>query len=206
MKFQNGYNLIYEKKVDGENGLYATKAGIPGNDDAKIEFTEGDKTAKLIYEKTIDGVTNLYASESGIPGGSDSIVSVSINGEVVLGDDKPQPVEENVITIVNNSAVATISLGYEVDKETVYVLSVDPNTSGTIQVDTDTDYRVYYEDTTADKLEASFAGKYQDADLEITCIVNDGQICAPGGSEFDFDWNFDEEDFGTITVADVSNE
>ena len=54
MKLQNGYQLIYEKIVDGKRHLFAGKSHIPTDADVEIKYdslTEDQvKAFKLIYE------------------------------------------------------------------------------------------------------------------------------------------------------------
>ena len=90
MEFKNGYNFIYEKKVEAARKLFASKIGRPDLNDEAIDLGLTDeeiKSAKLFYETK----ESIVASTSGIPTANDKAVSLTINGEPVIGPSGDEP-------------------------------------------------------------------------------------------------------------------
>ena len=90
MEFKNGYNLIYEKATADGKALFASKAGIPTEDDEAIDtgLTKEEIAAtKLFYEA--DGT--IKASMTGLPSADALSVELTINGEPVIGPEGPGP-------------------------------------------------------------------------------------------------------------------
>ena len=139
MNFKNGYNFIYEKKVENKRKLFASKAGLPTADDEPIDLGLTDEqiaATKLFYEKA----DTFAASSTGIPTIADIDFSLTIDGEEVLGPakepvppvpptpptpstlvafTKPQTIKGfdfgNVQNGDTNAALDTFLLGLEVD-------------------------------------------------------------------------------------------
>lgn len=90
MEFKNGYNFIYEKRVEAVRKLFASKIGRPDLSDEAIDLGLTDeeiKAAKLFYETK----ESIMASASGIPTADDKTVSLTINGEPVIGPSGDEP-------------------------------------------------------------------------------------------------------------------
>lgn len=86
MEFKNGYNLLYQKL----KAVYASKTGRPNADDQPVDFglTEEEiAKIKLVYE-TKD---SIVASYSNIPTKEDLSVTVTVNGEPVIGPSGDTP-------------------------------------------------------------------------------------------------------------------
>ena len=90
MEFKNGYNFIYEKQVEAARKLFASKIGRPDSTDEAIDLGLTDeeiKSAKLFYETK----ESIMASISNRPTVDDKAVSLTINGESVIGPSGDEP-------------------------------------------------------------------------------------------------------------------
>lgn len=87
MKLQNGYMLIYEKEVEGKRHLFASKRGIPMDDDVEIKYdslTEDEVRAfKFIYE----GDKGFKGAEGNVPAEGDKKFALTDGTHTILAED-----------------------------------------------------------------------------------------------------------------------